>query len=530
MSIWNKFFTKIVFGTFFFSILTAWIVYPRFAFLGTDATFYVLMAESIIRGEGLRVFGVVHTIFSPLLPILTSPFIPLSGDGEVAAHMLSIVLGLLSIPTLFWALTPVFSRQIASYSTMVFGMTGTWMWSFMTDINAQTVATFLTIFSIGMTFRICGDVVSEKYSYHRPLVLGILIGLLYLTRPEYILLGAIMPLCFGYFCTRYSRVGYTKCAKVLGGFFIGFILVSGPYIGFLHSVLGEWTISGRVNEMVIATVIHEYEDIDVEGAASVVTPPTITFNIIETIEREIFSILKKCADGMLTAERNIINLYGFIGIFFMSVGFGAIILARQWYILLITVIFLLPIVPISLFQGGSPNYLVQFLPLFALYIGNGLHVVFKIMKEKFEWNKNHVRFVQLGVCSILCAYLFLSVPQRYLFLPDDYTTPETKAMGEWIKNTYNDGDIRTILSRKPEISYYAGTDWTIVPQVSSVDELLTFMDEQGLEYMVVDRHLEAARPELISLMSGVGVPKNLVNVHTIEMYGSAIHLYQYHGK
>ncbi len=505
------------------SIGVALVVVPKFSFLGTDSTFYLLLAESVHRGEGLTIFGQPHTIFSPFLSLLIAPFLFLTSQTEFVAHALMVVSGIASIPLLYWALVPLMTGRAAGYAATVFGLTGTWMWSYMTDINSQTIATALSIALFGYIVR-----TRQAMSTHLPqslwCTLGVLIGVLYLTRPEYIILFPFLYLLLTYLA-RASRYTWRSHLRMCACYSIGFLLVSAPYLIFLKSETGSWTVSGRMNEMVLIATQDTYESVDGApgDASAILTPPDLPQGAFATLLQDLPGTLKLLLDGLITSERNIIQMYGFLGMFFFALGVWNVITSRQFFTILTYLTLLIPLGAIAFFQGGSPNYLVQYLYIFAGCIGYGMFVWERDMLQLFG-GMRYIRVIGGIVIISTMVYLVHSVPQRFLFLPLDYTTPELRAMGAWIQDTHPDS-IERIITRKPELAYFAGTVWTLFPDVDSGSELISFMEGQGIRYVVIDRYVRATRGN-VALDIASGNFKSLVPLHTITMHGESITLYE----
>lgn len=519
----KEFFTLRIVMVCILCLVVSGVVYPRFSFLGTDSTFYVLIAESIARGEGLTVFGEAHTVFSPLPSIAIALFFFVFGDGERAAHMLMLVTGILSTPLLYWALTPCMPKRAAEYAAIFFGVTGTWMWSYMTDINAQTLAAVSSIMLLGFLTRFRRAEVENVSSTKLSLVLGVCVAILYLERPEYIL----FTVCIGglIFWEQRNRMRSMQIRiQSLALFCIGFLIFAAPYLVFLKNTLGEWTISGRVHEMVLIATTNSYESVDTdsEKGASIVSPPILEEGVLTSIFDNVGGLIKRLLDGLLTSEHNLVQIYGFLGLFLFSLGVWSLYVRGEYWALGVSCILLTPVSAIALFQGGSPNYLVQYLHLFALFIGYGFYV----------WTE-HIQNLSLSVlCKkiyvvvglfVVVTYLFMSVVQRYVFLPPDYTTPEVREMGLWIRNNVSDPGV--LIARKPEVAYYAHTEWMLFPDVTSLEALANLMAKQNMTYVVVDRHARTARPEIYTRILEES-PVGFTLVHAITLHGETAYLYE----
>ena len=254
---------KIVFILFLLLILLFFIViaYLNFSRIGTDGAFYAMMGENIAEGKGYTLDGQFNTYFPPLFSIIIGGFFLLFKNIELASHISTIFFGLLSVSIFYFFLKSFFSEKIAIMATIFFAFNGVMIWSYATLPTPQIVVSFLSIISFFLLIKLSS---ANRQSFKRELalffLLGFLVGLLYLTRPEYFFI--IFPISFFIYIVNRRKFSSVKIFLIVLMLFFGFTIISFPYINCLHSHLGKWTISGK-NATVLPLVSGmDHEEID----------------------------------------------------------------------------------------------------------------------------------------------------------------------------------------------------------------------------------------------------------------------------
>jgi 4-amino-4-deoxy-L-arabinose transferase-like glycosyltransferase len=496
-----------------FSLLAV-LISGKFGYLGTDAVFYALMAESVARGDYLQVYGFAHVVYSPFLSILAAPIVFVGITTEVALHAV-VILSSLGMMWLTYILGCMHSdKKVGILSAFFLVATGVFTWSSAVVIIPQFTAGLFAL--IALLLLICAvQTISLSRRLYLLLLSGVSLGCAYLTRPEYFFL-IVCTLLFVWWSYRMKSLFVIHL--------LGFILVASPYLLYLYIQTGELTISGRVAELSVIVSTPDYEDVDtsIGSTAAIITPPSIGMSGFQYVTQRLPQFAKRTADNILNTERTITSMFGIFGIFFFV--FGAwISFCKDRVIFLLCLIFLTPLLLVAIAQGGSPHYIVQFLPLFALWIALGLQKSIHCLTQEVAMFRIFAK--PILVSFTLCFGLYLSIPliQNVLFLPDDYRQEEYRLMGEWMHRTLPDMATTVVLSRKPEPTYYAQSLWQVIPSGLSVFDLHMYMRDSKIEYLLIDsRSISVTRPELESLVSGD--PEQFDVVHEIQHHGSVIRL------
>jgi cell division protein FtsW (lipid II flippase) len=502
-------------------------VYPRFATIGTDGTFYALLGQNIAEGKGLSIWGAANTIFSPFLPFFIAVFYGFGLDIEFAAHAAVMIFALASLPVFYFTLRKFESRAVASVGLLFLAVNGSIVWISATNITPQIPAGFLSIlfFSLLLSLSKAQSPLAKKVFFSFG-ALGGIIGTLYLNRPEYFF---SLFFVLAYFCVIFRKEFQWKTvARMCISTIAGFLLVAGPYFAFLENNLGYWTISGRQNEAAIMVTTGNYEYIETEGSSSITTPPNLEKSAADIIKENFWLLVKKTLDGLITAEQSFLRVFGVIGITLLAYGLREFILKRRFRDLGAMFVCFLPVIFIALFQGGSPNYLIQFFFIIIYISSVGFVNISKDISETFSLKRTSSKWLMVSLAAAASLYFFFVAVQNALFLPKDYVDKEYRIMGAWAKENISGFENETIFSRKPELAFYTGSKWAEVPTSQSVAELIGQMKLKNVKYLMVDsRAFRAARPNLGFLVDAPEkMPKEFSLIHKTEWNGQTVVLYR----
>lgn len=213
-------------------------------YLAFDEGWYLLLGRSLFHGEGYSLVGLPHTTLSPLFPILAGGAGSLLGSwvwgGRIVAALSS---GLLLLPLwgifrrltspriAFSALALVAVLPSMSPFTVPFFI-GTELW-----VGAEPL---LHLFLFSGIFLFLKAIEGEgRLSW---LLTGVAFGLGFLARPEAVVAWGLLGLV-----TLGSAAWRRSNRRLVGAALMGagFLTVGAPYWGYLHSVTGEWSLTGR---------------------------------------------------------------------------------------------------------------------------------------------------------------------------------------------------------------------------------------------------------------------------------------------
>ncbi|MFI5281300.1 MAG: ArnT family glycosyltransferase, partial [Gemmatimonadales bacterium] len=211
-----------------------------------DEGYYLLLARSLRAGRGFALSGLPHVALSPLQPLLVAALSVL-GVGEIfASRLLAAICGaLLVLPA-------------ASLARRWFGPRGALVTALIVALFPSLVA-FLPFFPgerwnlyfgseplflvLGVTAIALAARASDTGSARHWTLAGVCASLAYCTRLEGIVLAAALAAAATTLLLvsrRAEAVPRAALAIAVGA------LIALPYLLYLHSALGRWALSGRV--------------------------------------------------------------------------------------------------------------------------------------------------------------------------------------------------------------------------------------------------------------------------------------------
>ncbi|MFI5213601.1 MAG: ArnT family glycosyltransferase [Gemmatimonadales bacterium] len=227
-------------------LVRAVLLAVRGDYLVYDEGYYLLLARSLRAGHGFALNGLPHVALSPLEPLLVAALSLLGAGGIFASRLIAAVSGaLLVLPAaslarrwfgprgalvtaLFVALFP------ALIAFLPFFPGERWNLYF----GSEPLFLVLGVAAIALAARAADGGTSRAW-----IAAGVCAGLAYCTRLEGIVLAAALAAATAalLLVRRRARLLPRAALAVAAG-----ALVALPYLVYLHSALGRWALSGRV--------------------------------------------------------------------------------------------------------------------------------------------------------------------------------------------------------------------------------------------------------------------------------------------
>jgi 4-amino-4-deoxy-L-arabinose transferase-like glycosyltransferase len=510
------------------SILVVVWIYPDFSSVGTDGAINALIGKNIVEGQGFSLFGEPHLIFPPLLPILIAFFFRLTSNLELSAHLSVISFALLSIPLFYLLVRELFSEKVAAISTAFLGFNGTIVWSYSTFVNPGILVASFLLASILILLKTDKNIEAGKLDKIGLafFILGVFIGLAYLARPEFFFLFPILM-----FFNYYRIFQWGKLILILSMFLAGFLIVSLPYICFLHNNLGYWTISGKTNGLALLfTEVKNSEELERPVGdkllTAIISPPPVNQKIAELIWSNKFFFLKSYFKNLNNIQRYTARTFGIL-MLFLGLGLREFIIRRRLRELTIILLFLTPVLVAAFGVGDPAYYTTHFYPLLIIFVGLGVSSFHSEVSSLFKLNRFRSRMLLNILMAALISYSFFPVIQGYFFLPENYKPEEFKFLGTWMASNISGIENEIILARKPDVSFYSGAKWQIIPYVETYEELIRLMKVNRIKYLVADdRYFKETRPQFKELLNPLKAPKNFELIKSVDYKDMHAYLYK----
>ncbi len=417
-----------------------------------DGTYYVAFASQIINGGGLY-----HPIFAPGYPLLIALFHHLFGTGmETAGEYVSLIFSLLCLYPLYQIANRCTSRPAALLTLLFYASLPLWV-EYGAGVQTMTLATFFWL----MAFECCmrwQD--QEKTAYL--LLVGILLGIAALTRPEFLVSAMILPAWL--FFQSWQKTGRKT-------WLVWLILpltmaVYSPYISAIHQATGTWKIATKseINQRIAASVGAKDYSTAREQTARAATAAGASQSLLHFW----FS------DPLQTAKRMLANIYLFHEYMwpkqipvaltlFMAIGIFAGIGQTRMDILWVSTLIYLP----ALTFLPDARILLPWATLFLPWAGYGLLLIYRHF-GKAAW-------------LILIATMGLLILSSLQATRHEHPAVAIKHAALWLAKHHNG---ETVWARGPRVPYYSHADVKQPPASANMDAFRQHVSGPG--WLIID--------------------------------------------
>jgi hypothetical protein len=176
------------------------------------------------------------------------------------------------------------------------------------------------------------------------------------------------------------------------------------------------------------------------------------------------------------------------------------------------------------------RYFAPIFPILLLWLARGIDAFASWLQQTWEnWGSPLTQGSSLGrVLLVLLAVpvlvYFLLLQPRVVHRGLENMNPSRREAGLWLRA--NSPEHVLIMSRDPEVPFYAQRDWAATPN----EEYRVFIDylrRRGADYLVIDeREVTVIRPQLSFLLDANSPPPELRHVYTAGAPGATAIVYE----
>ena len=512
---------------------------------GSDSVTYISLARNLFSGEGYTEFGLPHTVHHPLYPIMIGLVWQVAGDLLLSAQMVSCLAGILLVVPVYLMASSMFGRRTgimaglmtALFPILVYGST---------ESFSESLYTLLLISGVA-----AGWFSFRSRRWYPAVFSGILLGLSFLTHP----LGVVfLPLVAGFNLLIGSWRLRAWKSRILSAVLIvfGFILVCLPFWLHLHSVTGNWQLSGSshyqdfglrydqsrgVNESKV--IFDHMEALFEPDRTTDMDPDHKPMGMGELIvshpDRFLGIIRFNLIDGYHEALKTARYLSLSPAVFFALLAAGIIILAASFF----SGFFLrrqrsaigylaLMFTPLGVFliMQTEHRYFFPFIPLALIALAHVLEIVgdFRRGAVRKKW------FYRIGIWLVYLALAAGSIFVIYRKAIKSGVPYEYKMLGTWMKNNIPGIEDEKVMMFRLGVSYYAGCDWNVF-YWGDFTGLKEYLKKRDIHYLEVDSYkLHMLHPDLRFLLTADPLPSDFSLVREIEFDGRIIRLLEFQPK
>lgn len=464
-------------------LLFVWLV-PR-VLDSPDAVAYLQAARHIAAGDFASLDPKIPVLY-PALIAITHQFIP---DIESAGRAVSWVCSTLLIVPVYLLARELHCRGSARIAGLLIAC-WPWLIDYGSRVATEPVAVLLFLTGIYLLVRGWIDTLSPFWMA----AAGTVFGLLHLARPEgmFLYLGAFVLLpILGWGCVN-RRVTRVVAFSLPG--------IAALAVGALvtHAAAEVWTLNYRLgfigDEPEGSTVARDFARTLVAMSADV---PAVMLGPLLWMALGAGLVLEGPHPRDMRRESAVL-----------------LFAALQWFMVL-------PVL------SPAPRYLMSAFVLLSIWSAHGIERTGEILGRRF-------RAMQYAPLVIVLTWMFFHATVLVVSERVDQDPPrqprEYKRAGEWMRDHLAPG---TIVTRKPQIGFYAGMH-TIGPAAdATLDAIIAFGIEHGARYLVVDeRYTAQLVPALRPLLDPRSAPEALRLISADQSpYASArLVIYEFTGK
>jgi 4-amino-4-deoxy-L-arabinose transferase-like glycosyltransferase len=469
------------------------VIYP-------DACTYMSISKSILNGKLFTDFrDGIDTILPPLYPLFSSGAYLFLQSYELSALVVSLLMGSLLIIPVYYLAKLIYGEKAAWISALfIFFSPVLINWS----VAMYTESLFILLFVSAITV---GLYALEKDKGVWFFYAGILTGLAYMTRIMGIILLAILGI---WIIIHYivNKVRYKKMVSMVLALILGFIIITAPYLLYMHSFFGKWTLTasyGSIQEVVVAEgteTVSGWELLEVKETKKSF-PEMFIHKITVNLRHYSYMLFR-----MLT----IAGLFAIIGIRGLKKGLRERESTKILFLLSVIILYFLSLLllPPSPLVDERMRYLSPILPLLLVLSSGGIVYIAGWIGRLVNGSP-----MERLIAPITIIIAFLSFIPQYGIVSAGLSKPwEEKApvdirkqTGEWMKENLP-RPIRA-MSRAPFITYHAEGIFFVSPP--TYEEVIGAAKAYGIDYIVVDRDVDYdLRPRLKFLFNPRIVPKD----------------------
>jgi len=444
--------------------------------IANDSAAYGFMARDFLKGDfvkGLAIPG------HPLYPLLISLFSMDSAHVEITGRLLSLFFGTLTIIPLYFLVKEAIGQKEALFSALFYTFhpyLATYSGMMLTE------AAYWGLLVLSVYFFWTG---LKRDKVWRMALSGFSLGLAYLTRPEGI--GYILVYLAWIIVDGFLKKRWFKTIASIGVLISSVLIISSPYIIYIHQETGQWLISKKAVEAQSQLLKKGVEEITPLKGVEQSNPEKKNSKIIR-MTRNILHHFPSVAYHYLRAYHFSLWLILF---------FGLIRIRRKSiaYELFLASLVLFHLLSLSTFLPSTIRFSIPVIPLSLLWAGSGILE----MKRYMEIFK--VSSPEKVVFLFIFFLILTQLPQS--LTPERRHRAEQKKVGLWLKqNTPPDA---VIMSNSPQETFYADREFMMLPEGSSpmgdpgksYDEMIRYAKSKGVRYILVNKNTHERNPGFI---------------------------------
>ncbi len=465
-----------------------YFLYAKDEVIGKDASTYIKLARHLAEGDFAAGFDTFWTPFYPL---------PLAGIGIFTNSLLlptiiiSVATGTLAVTATYYLVKQSYSQREAVIAAVIaifypHLLTATFAY------GTENIYLLLLIFAL-----ITGWNGLTKNPLINFFVTGVLIGCAYLTRPEafgYLLF--FIPVIFLKNLKEQGLLARNSFKNVVV-LMIGFALLATPYLIYIHSATGTWSISPKFKAHIGGT---QFSGLKFDK----------NFNPLENPQARptgnpVIVLIKATLGNLQIAHKALPTFFPpflliFVGLGLFRVRWNGSRFRREMYLLyfcaLTIICYLLTIIEV--------RYFYVLLPILFGWIACGIIALEDWQRDSLQNSAFRKIFANKHIFSVLCLTFMViyTLPLNSFMRSNDgawqFSQYELRNAGLWLKENAKKSPV--VMSTDFRPPFYA--EGKFVPLYSdNINEVLAEAAEKQVDFLVIDERNIKEIPQLNNLLN-----------------------------
>lgn len=490
-----------------------------------DESDYAMLGRNLFAGQGFTTAGYPEVHYPPLLPIVLGAAQQITASPEIASNLVYMLCSTLLVLPFYGLIRRFYGQRVGAMACVllaIFPALGVNLlyWGTMSE------PLYLLLLYSGLS-ALWQSLEGDRWM--PALLAGLCMALAYLTRPDailYMALAVVLLLLWPLWRKgHHEQRDWVKLAAFLGAF----VLLSLPYVVYLHRHTGQWTFSGKVGvtfDLGKAVIESDPADYDRATARLDDSGNHIIWFSPQRFESQSSMMSQVLANPLGLARRILANLSlwqsGFFALralpFFTLVFMALGLFRRPWGKERVRqeLFLLLALLPPFGFLALhiELRFFAPLFPILLAWIALGLDHLGQWLHETWlNWRGGRPfqrplwpTLLKWLPYVLMVAYFLVMLPgnARNAQAATDFSHKET---GLWLQA--NTPVQARIMCRDVAIAVYANRDWVPSPH-APYDDWLAYARYHGVDYIVAYEHeLTVLRPMLSFLLDTDNPPPEL---------------------
>jgi 4-amino-4-deoxy-L-arabinose transferase-like glycosyltransferase len=466
-----------------------YFLYAKDEVVGKDASTYIKLARHLAAGDFSAGF---NAFWTPFYPLLLAGFGLFSNSLMLPSVIVSIITGTLAVPVVYYLVKQSYSRREAVIAAAIAVFYPHFLISTF-GYGTENVYLLLLISALIIGWNGLTKNLTANF-----FLVGLLLGCAYLTRPEAV--GYLLFFAPIIFLKNFKEQGLfsRNSFKSLSVLVLGFALLATPYIIYIRSATGSWSISPKFKAHIGGTTFSdtEFDKTFTPMPKSQPSPPT------SNAAKQLIKVFLHNLEG---THKSFPNLFPPILLIFVGLGlfrsyWNANRFRREIYLLyffaLTIICYALTIVEV--------RYFYVLLPILFGWTACGIVETEDWLRQSLEHSSFGKFFTNRYIFPALCLtfILFYTLPLNSFMRSSDgawqFSQYEQRNAGLWLKGNAKPAPV--VMANEFRPAFYA--EGKFVPIYSeNINEILAEASAKQVDFLVIDeRNIKPTSP-LISLLN-----------------------------